>query len=345
MREQLLGYLLDAIEPDERERLEDQLRRDPDLQRELELMDDALEPLRIADVPIDPPADLAERTSRMVAAYRSGKPITQTGAPVRVTPALIGDKSTEELAGDVGRRKTLADMAVAGGLVVAATLLLFPAIQQSRAGARLNQCQNNLRQIGLALAHYCMHNQGYYPPIGSSETAGIYAAYLQQGGYVHGRGWNLCPASAHATCSGDGYVPTFEELRAASGPARIRLQRGMGGGYGYTLHYVENGVYRCLRRRDCATLAVMADVPSGQLSGLLSANHGGCGQNVLYDDGHVRCLCRCTAEGGHDHIFLNSDGLLAPGTHAGDAVIASSDVIPVVRRIRPRTDLGTACPR
>jgi hypothetical protein len=89
----------------------------------------------------------------------------------------------------------------------------------------------------------------------------------------------------------------------------------------------------------------MADVPGGQLSGLVSANHGGCGQNVLYDDGHVCCLCRCTAAGCSDHIFLNSNGLVAPGTHAGDAVIVPSDVTPTGRRVPLQTGLASDRPR
>jgi len=325
MREQLLGYLLDALEPDECERLEDRLQRAPDLQQELELLSEALEPLRAADGPIQPPPGLAQRTCRMVDAYRTGheRRRPRDSAPAPMAPAPPCKAEARVAATDFGGM-TLADMTVAAGIVVAAALLLFPAIQQSRASARLDRCRNNLRQIGAALAHYATHNHGYYPPIGPGETAGVYAVHLQQNGYMTGRGWNLCPASAHADANRDGYVPTYDELSSARGRARGRLQQGMGGGYGYTLHYVADGSYRCLKQQNRPTLAIMADAPSGRLHGLRSANHGVGGQNVLYDDGHVRHLSDCVATGCRDHIFLNNDGLIAPGTHADDAVIAPS---------------------
>ncbi len=69
MRPQLLGYLLDALEPAEREALEEQVSRDPALSAELEKMRDALDPLiDDDDQPIEAPAGLAQRTCHFVAA-------------------------------------------------------------------------------------------------------------------------------------------------------------------------------------------------------------------------------------------------------------------------------------
>ena len=45
MREQLIGYLLSALEPDEHQIVEAQLSRDPQLKRELELLSRSLQPL------------------------------------------------------------------------------------------------------------------------------------------------------------------------------------------------------------------------------------------------------------------------------------------------------------
>jgi len=71
VREQLLGYLLEALEPDERHRLEAELLQDPTLQRDLEELNDSLEPLRLTEDPPEPPTGLAERTCQMIAAFQA----------------------------------------------------------------------------------------------------------------------------------------------------------------------------------------------------------------------------------------------------------------------------------
>ena len=60
MRERLLGYLLDALEPEERQAVEDALARDPKLQRELEVLADSLEPLEASGDDVEPPEGLGD---------------------------------------------------------------------------------------------------------------------------------------------------------------------------------------------------------------------------------------------------------------------------------------------
>ncbi|EMI54212.1 anti-sigma factor family protein [Rhodopirellula sallentina] len=63
MQEDLLGYLLGALEPDEMRRVEQWLREDADARRELAELEQLLERLEEADEPDDvPPADLVSRT-------------------------------------------------------------------------------------------------------------------------------------------------------------------------------------------------------------------------------------------------------------------------------------------
>ncbi|MEX2559995.1 MAG: hypothetical protein WD403_08770, partial [Pirellulales bacterium] len=119
MREQLLGYLLGALEPTEREVLEDHLGQDDQLRGELALMRTGLEPLAEAvgrhDLPAPPsylpsPPGLAARTCNFVAA----RSLVPSGG----------------LAAAGGWR--LQDWLVAAGIGLAAAMLLFPGISNSR---------------------------------------------------------------------------------------------------------------------------------------------------------------------------------------------------------------------
>lgn len=66
--EQLLGYLLGALEDDEQQDLREQLSRDEDLRRELALLRELIRPLERTRPSVAAPAQLARRTCRFVAA-------------------------------------------------------------------------------------------------------------------------------------------------------------------------------------------------------------------------------------------------------------------------------------
>jgi len=340
MREQLLGYLLDALEPDERHRVEEELCRNPQLQRELELLDEGLEPLRAIEEPIVPPAGLAERTCARLASYRLRESSGDRGGAAQQargggcgTAAIVSDESVYAC------RRTMADLVVAAGVVFAAALLFFPAIEHSRQVARRDACMNKLMQIHLALAEYAMRNYGYFPAIEPGETAGIYAVRLQEGGYINGDGWNICPGTARRWEMGAaddklGHVPTRRELQVADRAERARWTRSMGGTYGSTLHFYQGDRYCCTKDRRRATFAIMSDMPPTLLVGMDRSCHGGCARNVLYEDGHVRFQATCLAEGCGDNIFQNDLGYVAAGVRAGDAVIGRSEARPDVAFLR-----------
>ena len=137
MRERLLGYLLDALEPEERQEVEDALQHDPKLQHELELLSDSLEPLRAAEGDIEPPTLLAERTCKWVigrVATLSRVAVRSTESGGRPEALVVGDSSGR------GNRWTFTDLAVAAGIFFAAALLLIPAVQNSRAAAHKAAC-------------------------------------------------------------------------------------------------------------------------------------------------------------------------------------------------------------
>jgi hypothetical protein len=321
MRENLVGYLLDALEPAEQEMLERELARDPQLKAELDLIARSLHPLAADRLHFDPPPGLAHRTCEFVA--------QQAQVMLATPPASVSS-----------RRMSMTDMVMAASIFLAASALFLPALTQSRFAARVTSCQNNLRQIGMALGTYSLMNRGFFPVVpleGNCAAAGIYAPCLLETGLLDGSHLVVCSASPLADQVAEFRIPTRVELHRAEGAELARLLAQMGGSYGYTLGYISKGNYQPTKNLRRVRFALMADAPSG-VPPFHTLNHGACGQNVLFEDFHVVYLTTCKAHGCNDDIFTNDDGQVAPGLHAHDAVIGpsfSKPLVPVSRTLVP----------
>ncbi|MCG8586345.1 MAG: hypothetical protein MI757_16680, partial [Pirellulales bacterium] len=178
MQEQLLGYLLGALEPDEQREVEQSLSDDPLLRYQLEELRAELEPLEAGLRDYDPPLALAARTCEMVAS----RPMATTA---------------DEASAAKASRMRLIDMAVAASVVLAAAALFVPAVSNSRYAAHLAQCQNNLRQLGRAILQFGESN-GQLPEVptkGNLAAAGVYAPLLADQGHTAVSDWIVCPAS------------------------------------------------------------------------------------------------------------------------------------------------------
>ena len=326
IRNDLLGYLLDALEPDEMERVAQALRRDPALQEELRLLRGGLSLLREEDADIQPPPGLARRTCDLIARHERAteeSPPAELAAPRR-------ELSSWEPPSSAGRWRPV-DVAVALAVCLAGVAMIFPIINLSRARSRVTVCSNKLREIGVALTEYSEHQNGYFPRVeesGPMAAGGIYAPQLFSGGYVTDPREFLCPGTPLAGESSF-HIPTLAELNAAHDRStEDALRRMMGGSYGYTLGYRENGVYKPTLNRHRETFALASDVPADDCS--CSPNHGEMGQNVLLEDGHVVHLSHnsTTVEGSADDIFRNDDGKVAAGCQMNDAVVVPSYGMP-----------------
>lgn len=321
MRDQLIGYLLDAIDPNERASVERELVQNAELRRELALLQRSLTGLDTDRGHYDPPIDLVERTLEFVGDSPSRTPVLPRMSPDRSPP--------------IGRsRWTIADLLVTAGVLIAASLVFIPAVRQSRYTSRVTGCQNNLRQLGVALASYAERNDRFFPQVptkGPLAAAGVYAQTLVYSGFLDDPHLVICPASALAENARTFHVPSAEELRDAEAPKLVELHRSMGGSYGYTLGYVAKGRYHPTKNFGRVNFALMADTPTcAPTNNVVTDNHGGTGQNVLFEDGHVAHLTCRTAEGCGDDIFLNDQGEVSAGTHRDDSVIAPSPAKPVI---------------
>lgn len=319
MREELIGYLLGALDAEEQARVEQALETSAELRQELELLALSLEPLEAEAEGYDPPAGLATRTCQFVAQHAAIAPVTKPAGASRDRLITTG-------------RWSLTDMLVSVGVCAAAVLLFLPAIAQSRHQASLAYCQNNLRTLSTALTSYSDVNGGFFPAIpaeGKAAAAGYFGTALHDQGFLTDGSKLLCtrkPSGSQGEL--DRSIPSLAEVTAAEGRELADLIKRMGGDYAYVLGYVDDGKLFAVRNHSRPTFAILSDAPNLGGASRTSLNHGGCGQNVLFEDGHVQFVVGCQLGCG-DNLFLNDAGFPEAGTHPDDAVLGPSSMPPV----------------
>ena len=333
VRQQVLDYLLGALDDSEMEVVKARLGADPVYRQAMHRARGDVARLnnlcRLRGMRRDvcPPPRLAERTCDFLF-----DPARRLGAAIRGRMTRPRSMSPQPLTSHYGRRWNWADVGVTAVILAIAALLILPAIYSSRFQARVTTCQDNLRQVGQALTEYSHKNHDVFPIVpaeGKLAAAGIYAPILTQDGFLTEPERVLCPESVQAQEKGF-RVPALAELRSAVGQELARIQHKMGGSYGYCLGYFEHGVYHPTRNLNRNYFAIMADAPSDDRPDHQSANHGGVGQNVLFEDLHVEFCSTSRPGNGSDDIYANDNNEVAAGLHRDDAVIASSGTAPVV---------------
>lgn len=328
-REQLLGYLLHALEDDERQQVERQLEDDPSLIDELQTLRASLQPLTETYEDFEPPRGLAERACSRVDQQRQREQVEL--ADSGLSAAMSGASTSRS-------RISVADVVVTAGIVLAAVLIFFPAIASSRYASRLAHCQNNLRQLGLALVNYSDKlGGGFFPAVatrGNRAFAGIYGPTLIDTGYLEESSNLICPASPLADELPAYQVPTLDEIDRATPQAIIVIRQHAGGSYGYNLGVIVQGVHVAPRNKSRASFALMADAPSLFWQDNRSTNHAGQGQNVLYEDGHYQFVVITDHDAAWlDNPFRNRRGVVEAGVDENDAVIAPSFRPPFMRNV------------
>jgi hypothetical protein len=334
LREQLLGYLLDALEDDERQQIEQQLEDDPSLIDELQTLRTSLQPLAENYEDFEPPSGLARRACSRVDQRRQLEPVGPAGGALNTTNS--GASASRS-------RISVADVVVTAGIVLAAVLIFFPAIASSRYASRLTHCQDNLRQLGLALVNYSDKlGGGFFPAVasqGNRAFAGVYGPTLIDSGYLDDANNLICPSSALAEQPPAYRVPTLEEIDRATPQAIIMIRRYAGGSYGYTLGVIVQGAHVAPRNQGRANFGLMADAPSTSWKDNRSTSHAGRGQNILFEDGHFRFVeINAINAPWLDNPFRNRHGIVEAGVDEDDAVIAPSFTPPFILNVSSRLE-------
>ena len=279
----------------------------PRLREELDRIGRALRPLGGKDEVVAP-SGLAERTIQRVLRQRLSELWTPS-APSRWRPT---------------------DLAVAASILIVLSMVVFPALGQSRQRKILAECSNHLRTIGVALENYSTNFAHYYPYSSSSGPLGVvgmYAPILLESGYVSDAATFVCPGSEDDPCA----LPRPSQLRDALDDIDrlASLAPSLGGSYGYSLGVRHDGVYYAPRRGRVAGQLISADRPvrpsMANVARSNSPNHGGAGQNTLFLDGHVEFRTSPRTGTVGDNIFVNQKERVEPGLDWDDSVIGSSE--------------------
>jgi prepilin-type processing-associated H-X9-DG protein len=328
----LIGYLLDALDADDRVAVESHLRANPDAAARLEQLRLTLAPLEADREPDPAPAGLAVRTVGRLAAYlvehepTRAKPssvadLVEAAAAVAPEP----DGADEPLAFPAATRpiprapreepETRAvggrfrpDILVACGIALFAGGLIFSAVGKVRAQNQMLACQNTLRATHVGLAGYADAHQGLYPQVGPNATADSFAAALATAGQVPAGFRPACPAC----------------------PAPTPVTPSVAVGYTYTLgYYSPTGELLGLRRPTPTGAAaehdlvpICADYPTADAA---PAAGPVCphprSMNVLFVGGHVRFTTTALIGPNGDHIFQNVYGRPEAGADRSDVVL------------------------
>src|SRR5262245_59250477 len=132
MRELLIRYLLGELDENEFREVQAKLKNSPELRQELAHLRECFAAHQDDELSEDtPPRDLAARTAERVAESDDAWEVPGADQP-GFHPA--GDPP----AGILGW--SLADLTVAGGVMLAVSMLIFPALRNSREGTRQVLC-------------------------------------------------------------------------------------------------------------------------------------------------------------------------------------------------------------
>jgi len=333
----LLGYMLGALDATETQQIENAIKENPDLEKELANVESMVAPLEHLDYTSNVPPGVARRTVEYVAGQHRDVDMDSMAEPdivsdvSKVENSKVDRMTTAVEYGGRGRNWSLTDVLVVCVSVALLIAIAIPTIQYTRHQNQLAKCENNLRQVGNALMSYRdISGKSSFLQIPQCsdrrfDVAGFYAPALKNTGLVEDDSVFFCAGNlAQYPTDQPRSIPTIDEIKQADDLSLVDLKRNMGGDFGYCMGYYDKKNRYCSpESRGRPNYAILADKPSMTLPGHSTSNHGGNGQNVWFEDGHIEFLPNPETRCG-DAIYLNNNGECAPSLCPNDSCIGSS---------------------
>ena len=322
MNEDIIGYVMGALDAQEHQRIEDLMRSNTDLQSQVDLIRRSLQPLE-SYRHCEPPSDLHNQTLAYVFDQVDAHKIGST------TPIAQPAFTSKQLVTGSRRSWRPMDIFVTGIVAASLLMLLSPALFNSRFAAELRQCQSNLQNLYAGFSQYSITHEGEFPTVPNNSafaTSGAYAPILLEQGYVTDEGNFFCPAAIESIAWRKEGIPTKHTVANANLEDLAALQQRMGGTYGYSVGYQAEGRIQAIHNQQRPNFALIADRPSGQSIHRYSMNHGVLGQIILFENGHVAFVRGTQSAGLGDHYYVSDRGIVEPGVHRDDSVIMESGI-------------------
>lgn len=334
MRDNLLGYLLNALEEDEARDVEVLAERSPEIKQDLKRLRSHVDLLEDSWVDVSPPAGLAARACAFLDAPAEARSFAAGGyvaaeepgeTPIDDRPTPRNSRAFSALTSN-SSRFTLADLMVAAGACVAAAVIFFPALASSRMLASRLQCENNLHQVGMALHDFAYQNkQQAYPAIdaeGPTNFAGSFGLPLVEQGFLKSPEYLSCAANRGKNESFR--LPTLKEVAQAAPEQIPGLHANFDLVYNYNLGTQQNGRVVPPKMQGRADYPVVSDIVRVGDKGKLSpSGHGVTGVNILFDDGRVEFIRLDEIPELVRQYYFNDLGKVEAGVNENDPVLGS----------------------
>jgi prepilin-type processing-associated H-X9-DG protein len=341
MQEDLLGYLLGALEPHEMRRVEQFIAENRAARRELDRLEKAMRPLQQTEGAIHPPRDLIARTVESVFAQT---PLGQSdGLSGELHDAISKVSLSSPPIRMAEAAETPQDWAIAALAAAILIAMLVPGVGRLREMARRTECQSQLQELGTSLTQFVTRDPHQRLPEiareGAEAFAGMYAVRLADSGLISRPSMRWCPTVDVPSSDSDPIrIASADEIRTLDVNQLHEIQKTSGGSYAYTLGVLDGTHYQSPRYESRAAFAVLADMPVNTVSvngGFdTTASHDG-GINVLFEDGSVQFITLGALDSLRDHPLQNHRGDLEAGVNIDDASLAPSWQ-PPFRNVRQR---------
>lgn len=294
------------------------------LEEQLAVLRTGLAPLEFDRAPEPVPAGLASRTLTFVRSQAAAASTIQ--AAVEEPPAVAPALSPEPAPAVIPATRSFLDRVIMAATAIAAMVLLAPLLLDSIEDSRTRRVEQKLSVLSGSLHGYADAHREYPTPPASGplSRAGLYAPTLVAEHRLRSDDGTLLVPGSALSNSGTFRIPSVEELEEAVGTARLEMLVRQMGG---------DFGYTLGHRDETGSLQPIRDSRRGHHPimadapadhGLHAVNHPSGLHHILFEDGRVQRVFDPTFAADRDHLYHNHDGDIAAGVDIDDSAIGGS---------------------